>query len=174
MTCGICMTNFIFCYSTNYSFVSVCGSKPAELFFLLDSSSSIWALDFEKQLTFVNDVINSFEIGPHATRVGVASFSYEYYPNIDLDQFDSKDDLKNAVKQITHKLGSTYTYDALDGVREDGLSKDKTRPGVARILVVLTDGESHNGEKTIKAAKKLKVNKVFKYRFNFKCQVCHI
>lgn len=133
-----------------------CGDKPAEIFFLLDSSSSIWSPDFKKQLRFVTDVVDVFDIGPNRTRVGVSSFSYHYHENIALDTFDTKEQVKEAVKAIPQYLGGTYTYDALDGVRTRGLSQEVVRPGVARILIVLTDGQSYNTEKTKIAAKKLK------------------
>ncbi|KAL4227331.1 von Willebrand factor (vWF) type A domain [Mactra antiquata] len=133
-----------------------CGSKPAEIFFLLDSSSSIYILDFEIQLEFVNNVIDAFDIGPNATRIGVASYSNKYYPNFGLNTYDNKKDIKNAVSKISHKLGGTYTYEALDGVRKNGLNEENTRPGVTRILIVLTDGESYDEEETKKAALKVK------------------
>lgn len=134
----------------------VCGGKPAELFFLMDSSSSIWSVDFKKQLNFVSDVIDIFDIGPNKTRVGVSSFSYRYHENIELDTYDTKEQIQAAVKTIPQYLGGTYTYDALDGVRTRGLNKNIVRPGVTRILIVLTDGESYNAEKTKIAAAKLK------------------
>ena len=63
----------------------------------------------------------------------------------------------DAVKNIRQVYGSTYTYDALDGVRTRGLSPAIVRPDVPRIAIVLTDGESYNSKKTTEAAKKLKV-----------------
>lgn len=74
--------------------VTGCKGKPAEIFFLLDSSSSIWIVDFRKQLKFVSDLLDSFDLGPNSTRVGVASFSYRYYENIRLGLYDNVDDIK--------------------------------------------------------------------------------
>ena len=135
--------------------IAGCG-KPAEIFFLLDSSSSIWSVDFDKQLKFVNDVIGSFEIAPDRVRVGVASFSYRYKQQIALGAYNNKEYLQAAIENIRQSLGGTYTYDALDGVRTQGLNSEIVRPNVARIAVVMTDGESYYPEKTAAAAKKLK------------------
>lgn len=136
-------------------FIAECG-KPAEIFFLLDSSSSIWSVDFDKQLKFVSDVIGSFEIGPDKVRVGVASFSYRYRQEIPLGVYHDKEYLQAAVVHIRQSLGGTYTYDALDGVRTQGLSPGLVRPNVARVAIVMTDGESYYPDKTAEAAKKLK------------------
>ena len=57
---------------------------------------------------------------------------------------------------IRQSLGGTYTYDALDGVRTQGLSPGLVRPNVARVAIVMTDGESYYPDKTAEAAKKLK------------------
>jgi len=137
---------------------TACQGHPAEIFFLLDSSSSIWSVDFKKMISFVNDVIASFDIGPDMTRVGVASFSYRYRPNFDLGTYTTVEDVQRAVSDIRQIYGGTYTYDALDGVRMRGLSPTATRPDVNKFVFVLTDGESYNAAKTKDAAMKLKVH----------------
>lgn len=135
--------------------IAGCG-KPAEILFLLDSSSSIWSVDFEKQLKFVSDVIGTFEIGPDRIRVGIASFSYRYRQQIPLGAYSDKEYLQAAVQNIRQSLGGTYTYDALDGVRTQGLNSNIVRPDVTRIAIVMTDGESYDLDRTAAAAKKLK------------------
>ena len=64
--------------------------------------------------------------------------------------------MQSAVENIRQSLGGTYTYDALDGVRQQGLSPKVARPDVARIAIVMTDGESYYPDKTAAAAKRLK------------------
>lgn len=51
-----------------------CGNKPADVLFILDVSNSIWGPDFQRQLTFVKDVIGMFQIAENVTRVGVTTF----------------------------------------------------------------------------------------------------
>ncbi|WAR04185.1 MATN1-like protein [Mya arenaria] len=138
----------------------VCQNKPAEIIFLMDSSSSIWYIDFAKQINFVSDMVDHFEIGPDKTRIGVGSFAYKYRPNFGLDSYDNAEDIKTAIKAIPQYLGGTYTYDALDGVRTRALDKDIVRAGVVKIVIVLTDGESYNAHKTKVAAMKLKEDAV--------------
>ncbi|CAC5389271.1 COL6A [Mytilus coruscus] len=119
--------------------------KPADVFFLLDSSSSIWQVDYKIQLQFISDVIDMFTIAPNHTRVAVSAFSHFYRPFI---RFDS-----------SIPFGSTYTGDALKKIRTRGFKN--ARPGVAHIGVVLTDGASANKEKTKEEAEKLKSQGVY-------------
>ena len=113
-------------------------------------------MDFDKQLQFVNDVIGSFEISEDRVRVGVASFSYRYKQQIPLGAYNDKEYLQAAVENIRQSLGGTYTYDALDGVRTQGLNPKIVRPDISKIAIVMTDGESYFPDRTAAAAKKLK------------------
>ncbi|KAK3582073.1 hypothetical protein CHS0354_013452 [Potamilus streckersoni] len=135
---------------------NVCGGIPAELFFLVDASSSIWPVYFMKQLQFVRDVIETFEISPNKTRVGLATFSDRYHPHIALDTFDTKENLQTAVDQVRQEGGGTYTHLAIEGMRTRGFDKRVVRQGVVQIAVVMTDGQSINMKETAKEAQKLK------------------
>ena len=114
-------------------------------------------MDFRKQLKFVSELIDNFDIGPNATRVGVSSFSTRYHENIAVGTYANKEDIKKAIGKIPHYTGDTYTYDALDGVRTRAFKEGVVRPGVKKIVIVLTDGASYNAELTREAAKQLKV-----------------
>ncbi|KAL3866045.1 hypothetical protein ACJMK2_043386 [Sinanodonta woodiana] len=138
----------------------VCGGKPAELFFLVDASSSIWSVYFIKQLQFVRDVIDTFEVSPNKTRVGLATFSNRYHHLISLDTFDTKENLQTAVYQVRQEGGDTYTHLAIAGMRTRGFDKRVVRQGVVQIAVVMTDGQSINMKETAEEAKKLKAEGV--------------
>lgn len=47
----------------------ICQGKPADVVFVLDSSASINYVDFKRQLSFVQDVIDIFDMSPDMTRV---------------------------------------------------------------------------------------------------------
>ena len=63
-----------------------CDARPADVFFILDSSNSIWRPDFETQLNFVNDVIDFFPLGDEFIHVGVITFSSLPFVNFNLDE----------------------------------------------------------------------------------------
>lgn len=130
----------------------MCGGKPADVFFILDSSTSIWTVDFKKQLEFVKNVIRTFDVGPTKTRVGLSTFSDTVHPMIDFDQFTSKDQVLRAVDNVKYQSGLTYTGDAIEDMLNRAFAPGYARPGVAHIAVVITDGESREQQKTAEQA----------------------
>jgi len=56
---------------------------------VLDSSNSIWLPDFKRELTFVKEVISSFDVGmgDNQTRVGLMTFGHEVWPQFYLDTY---------------------------------------------------------------------------------------
>ncbi|KAL5019862.1 hypothetical protein ScPMuIL_002754 [Solemya velum] len=125
-----------------------CGGKPADVFFLLDSSSSIELPDFDKPKNFVKNVVNLFDIGAKKTRVGVSTFSYEYEPHISLAEYDIKSDLLMAIENTSYLSGGTNTGDAIRNVRETVFMGGSARREVGHVLIVLTDGMSKIPETT--------------------------
>ncbi|KAL3866044.1 hypothetical protein ACJMK2_043385 [Sinanodonta woodiana] len=150
---GLCVSVLDFHQPT-----TVCGPKPADIMFLLDSSSSIYILDYKKQLNFVNRLIDTFDIGRDKTRVGVSIFSFTYQPSIALTTYDNKENLKRAVNQTRYLTGGTNTHIALSELRRSGFRN--ARPNVSRIAIVMTDGQSQDFKKTFEEAQRLKATGV--------------
>lgn len=132
----------------------LCDGNPADIFFLLDSSSSIWERDYNKQLKFIQKIVDFFPVSSTATRFGVGIFADRYTQVIGFDDFDNADDLKLAIGGIEKGLGDTQTGRALRQVRRQAFSQ--ARPGVGHVLVVLTDGVSRNTQETRREAALLK------------------
>lgn len=127
-----------------------CGGKPADIVFVLDSSSSIPFKDFLKELNFTKNVVDLFDIGEDKTRVGLISFSTSVKPEIGLGQYNSKDDLIENIKRVQFLGGNTNTGEALAYVKTKAFpDKQANRP---RIAIVLTDGQSNNVESTVTEA----------------------
>lgn len=61
-----------------------CANKPADMYFLLDSSTSIGKINFNITKDFMKHTISRFDIGPDKTRVGVVTFSSDYDVDIPL------------------------------------------------------------------------------------------
>lgn len=142
-----------------------CGGKPADVFFILDSSSSIWRQDFEKRVVgFVHDTVTNFDIGEDLTRVGVMTFSDDPRIVIALDSYNNKKDLLKAISPsvVKYTLGGTNTADAIRDVRKIGFSASP-REDVTKIAVVITDGQSWNERETKKQAALLKDSGVMVY-----------
>ncbi|XP_041349211.1 cartilage matrix protein-like isoform X2 [Gigantopelta aegis] len=129
----------------------VCGGKPADVVFLLDSSSSIEFSDFHKQIRFTQEVVGLFDIGSDRTRVGVVLFSDSVHPTIDLSRYTDKTSLLSAIRRLQYIGGGTHTGEALTFV-VDKVYNINEREGVPKIAIVLTDGQSYDKPTTIKEA----------------------
>lgn len=143
-----------------------CGGRPADILFILDSSSSIWKADFDKRvLGFVRDMVVNFDIGHELTRVGVMTFSDAPHLVIGLDAYSNKQDLLKAIspKVVKYILGGTNTAEALHKARKTAFHESVTREGVDKIAIVITDGQSWNEKKTIKEAEHLRESGVTVY-----------
>ncbi|XP_046378047.2 cartilage matrix protein-like [Haliotis rufescens] len=135
-----------------------CGGKPADVYFVLDSSGSIEKEDFSDTiLDFVRSVSGLFDIGSgdSQTRVGVVTFSDDVTRIFPLSAHTSRDELLDAIspENIPHKAQGTNTGDALRFVVDEGFSPNVARPGAAHVAIVITDGQSKDTEATIAAAK---------------------
>lgn len=100
--------------------LDACGGKPADLVFIVDSSSSIWPKHFrEHVLTFLHEVIDMLDVGPHEmqTRVGAVTFSDQVYLEFYLKRFMDKEQLLERVKQVDVTLHDSLIVTAKRTVR---------------------------------------------------------
>nr|KAG5708598.1 hypothetical protein BaRGS_033019 [Batillaria attramentaria] len=137
-----------------------CGGKPADLVFIVDSSSSIWPKHFrEHVLSFLHSVVDMLDVGPgeKQTRVGAVTFSDDVFLEFHLNHYLEKSKLLDRVSQIKSRGGNTDTHEALQFVdKELFLPENGARPDVARVVVVITDGESRKAQETLEAARALR------------------
>ncbi|CAH1791713.1 unnamed protein product [Owenia fusiformis] len=132
-----------------------CGN-PADIVFILDSSSSIWEYDFYTQLSFVQDVVKGFHVSQEQTRIGVMTFSSKPHRVFHLNDVESEEEVSEAIERISQRIGGTYTAEALQFARTDMFSPNNgARPDTAQIAIVITDGQSYDQEYTVREAKKL-------------------
>lgn len=96
--------------------------------------------DYKKQLAFVNDIIDIFNVSPSQTRIGVAIFSDQPEIVVPLNSGLSKDQIKKRVTGSRYIHGVTHTSTALEYVREHGFAV--ARQNVGHVLIVVTDGYS--------------------------------
>lgn len=138
-------------------YILVCKQNPIELGIVLDTSSSIYQRDFDKGIKFLQDFLKQFDIGDGKDQVRVALITFAkgiYKDNaFNLDDHHTKADLIEAVGNIKHKKGLyTGTQDGINYMAKNQLSKSQCRDYAERISIVITDGNSQEWRKTIKAA----------------------
>ncbi|XP_046581490.1 collagen alpha-5(VI) chain-like [Haliotis rubra] len=139
--------------------IKYCGGKPADVYFLLDVSSSVWIKNFEtKVLPFVKDMVSIFDIGSTKTRIGLVTFSNKTTPIFSLNHFNNREQLQQALnpERVRYTGGQTYTSSALAYVRDHGFASNVARPGVAQVIILVTDGISYDPVLTAAEAEKAK------------------
>ncbi|KAJ7338168.1 hypothetical protein JRQ81_010809, partial [Phrynocephalus forsythii] len=146
---AVLLSVFIFGVSAD-SHVSLAGCKNVhyDLVFLLDTSSSVGKEDFEKVRQWVANLVDTFEIGPDKTRVGVVRYSDRPTTEFDLGRYQTREEIKEAARNIKYYGGNTNTGDALRYINTYSFSAEAGgRPrekAIKKVAILLTDGRSQD------------------------------
>eukprot|EP00071_Canis_lupus_P037015 XP_022270572.1 cartilage matrix protein [Canis lupus familiaris] len=87
----------------------LCRTRPTDLVFVVDSSRSVRPVEFEKVKVFLSQVIESLDVGPNATRVGVVNYASAVKQEFPLRAHGSKAALLQAVRRIQPLSTGTMT-----------------------------------------------------------------
>jgi collagen type VI alpha len=119
---------------------------------VLDASSSIWQVDFAKELNFVNEMIDDLKIDNINGRIraGVVVFSNKARNIVALDSKRTQAELKRQIESVKYLRGLTNTSEAIRFVRQYGFREGVSRPGAVKIAIVMTDGISRYPQATMK------------------------
>jgi len=131
----------------------VCRHSPTELMFVIDSSASVNADGFQSGLTFIQDFLESFEINPSTIRVAAVMYGDRAFDEdaIFFDDYRLEKDVAEAIGKLPWmKSQWTSTGDGIDFMVDNFLPK--AREYTPKVAIVITDGESQDKDKTIKAA----------------------
>ncbi|XP_008283163.1 integrin alpha-2 [Stegastes partitus] len=123
--------------------VQTCGG-PMDIVIVLDGSNSIYP--WEPMTDFLRKLIPSLDIGPQNTQVSVIQYAVDPKFEFKLNQYQNKDEIVAATSRITQMYGqSTNTFHAIQYASQWGFNPSHGgRPDAAKVLVVVTDGESHD------------------------------
>lgn len=135
----------------------------ADIVFMLDSSSSEGAVNFQKQKDFVSSFVNALTIGPSNVQVGVITFSTTARVNFDLNDHRTKSTVVSAINGISYLQGSTHTDLGLNLAWTKVFNQLGDRPDAQNILYVLTDGQSSNPAATAVQAGQVRDNNIKTY-----------
>ncbi|XP_019646188.1 PREDICTED: transmembrane cell adhesion receptor mua-3-like [Branchiostoma belcheri] len=116
-----------------------------DLVFLLDGSGSIGRTNFQKLKDFTSQIVNTFDISPTHTRVGVVQYATLPNTEFELNSYSDRSHVLSAIERIPYKRGSTNTGKAIDFVRRRKfIPTNGDREDVRDVLIVITDGESYD------------------------------
>jgi len=125
-----------------------CQSKVADIYFVIDSSTSIYVEDYDRVLDFVRQVVerfdttNSAEDGGRATRIAALTFSDNFEVGFELERYADKSQMASAIstRTLPYRTGVTNTHLALQYVREN----TQFRSDITKVMIVITDGGSRS------------------------------
>ncbi|RLV63862.1 hypothetical protein DV515_00017837 [Chloebia gouldiae] len=121
-------------------------STYMDIVLVLDGSNSIYP--WEEVQAFLGNILARFFIGPGQTQVGVLQYGEHLVQEWALGQHPTAQSLLEAARNLTRQEGrETRTAMAIREACAESFSPARGgRPGAARLLLVVTDGESHDGD----------------------------
>ncbi|XP_052797145.1 collagen alpha-5(VI) chain-like isoform X1 [Mya arenaria] len=146
-------------YYGRYCETAICQPIMADVIFLLDSSISMTAGDFRKQLDFINRFVDHVVVDEKNFRVSVVTFSSKAQLEISLTDYSDNVTLKKAVNSITYRPGGTFTHLGLEKIKQhvkDISPKRLFENTGKRYVFLLTDGMSSYRQSTLDAAAELR------------------
>ncbi|XP_054908607.1 integrin alpha-1 [Poeciliopsis prolifica] len=119
-------------------------SSNLDIVFVLDGSNSIYP--WEKIVDFLVRFLERVQIGPKQSQVGIVSYGKDVKHHVNLSQFNNNEDLLKFVRRIPQHTGTkTHTFLAIDTARKEAFTKERgARTDAKKVMVILTDGESHD------------------------------
>ncbi|XP_073412715.1 von Willebrand factor A domain-containing protein 2 [Dendrobates tinctorius] len=124
-------------------------SAPLDVLILLDGSSSVGKGGFERAKHFAVKFCDTLDISADRVRLGVLQYSSAPQVELRLDSGFTRDDIKEKIKAVVFRGGSTETGLALKYILRKGFPGGRGST-VPRVVVLLSDGKSQ-GQPTIPA-----------------------
>lgn len=116
----------------------------ADIMFLVDSSNSIGAANFETMKTFMRNMSANIQIGPDKTQIGVVQFSTKSKEEFQLNKYFTQKEISDAIDRMSFIGQNTLTGKALTFVDEYFTHPKGARLGVKKFLILITDGEAQD------------------------------
>ncbi|KAF4091000.1 hypothetical protein AMELA_G00032020 [Ameiurus melas] len=113
-----------------------------DIVIVLDGSNSIYPW-YEVQ-DFLINILQKFYIGPGQIQVGVVQYGEKVVPEFQLNDYRSVEEVVKAARQIQQRGGEeTNTALGINVARSQAF-KQGGRRGAKKVMIVITDGESHD------------------------------
>ncbi|KAM9331001.1 integrin alpha-1 [Gastrophryne carolinensis] len=118
-----------------------------DLVIVLDGSDSVFP--WTSVNTFLTKLLSKMTIHPTQTQVGIVQYGVDVIHNFYLNTHSSTESALAAASKIKQLRGKmTHTAQGIETARKEAFSeKNGARKGVKKVMLVVTDGESHDGYK---------------------------
>ncbi|KAJ8411087.1 hypothetical protein AAFF_G00181220 [Aldrovandia affinis] len=121
-------------------------SAAIDILLLIDGSYSIGKGSFERSKHFAIKMMDVLDINPDRVRIGAIQYSSKPKMEFALNDYPTRDEAKEAIKNIRFRGGSTEIGKAIKHVLRIGFPDG--RGETYKILVILTDGKSQDNIKS--------------------------
>ncbi|XP_022606453.1 matrilin-3 [Seriola dumerili] len=135
---------------------SNCRNRPIDLVFIIDSSRSVRPAEFEKAKEFLQDMVDSLEIGSDATRVGLVNYASTVQIEFLLKTYFDKSSLKQALARVEPLASGTMTGMAIKTAMEKAFTAEAgaraSSVNIAKVAIIVTDGRPQDKVEEVSAA----------------------
>lgn len=133
-----------------------CRNLPIDLVFIIDSSRSVRPAEFEKAKEFLQDMVDSLEIGSDATRVGLVNYASTVQIEFVLKTYFDKSALKQALARVEPLSSGTMTGMAIKTAMENAFTAEAgarvSSMNIAKVAIIVTDGRPQDKVEDVSAA----------------------
>ncbi|NXJ56028.1 ITA10 protein, partial [Spizaetus tyrannus] len=138
-------------------------STYMDIVIVLDGSNSIYPW-YEVQ-NFLSNILSKFFIGPGQIQVGVLQYGERAVHEWVLGRYQTAEEVVEAAKNISRQEGrETRTAFAIHQACTEAFSPERGgRADATRLMIVVTDGESHDGEELPEALAECEKRNVTRY-----------
>ncbi|KAM6435309.1 integrin alpha-10 [Liasis olivaceus] len=169
--CGTSMYSTGICTSVDRDFRLMENIAPTaqrcstymDIVIVLDGSNSIYPW-YEVQ-NFLSNILSKFFIDPEQIQVGVLQYSEVAVHEWTLKDYQTAEEVIEAAQNISRQEGlETRTASAIHKACTEAFSPERGgREGATKLMIVLTDGESHDGEELKDALEECEERNVTRY-----------
>lgn len=136
--------------------LGVCDNAQTDVVFLLDSSSVVKEPDFVRMLQFCKDILNGADIDSGNVRVGFVLYGSKAVVQFELDDYNSKNEIFDAIDEVPKLRGKRNMADAIKAAIAM-LTKDSNRGTVDSTIILMTAGISNvRSKRTLREADRAK------------------
>ncbi|XP_029983020.1 matrilin-3-like isoform X3 [Sphaeramia orbicularis] len=132
-----------------------CRNRPIDLVFIIDSSRSVRPAEFEKAKEFLQDMVESLEIGSESTRVGLVNYASTVKIEFLLKTYFDKSAMKQALARVEPLASGTMTGMAIKTAMEKAFTMESgARPSsknIAKVAIIVTDGRPQDSVEEVAA-----------------------
>ncbi|KAF7238393.1 Integrin alpha-10 [Varanus komodoensis] len=169
--CGTSMFSTGICTSVDENFQPTENIAPTaqrcstymDIVIVVDGSNSIYPW-YEVQ-NFLSNILSKFFIDPEQIQVGVLQYSEVAVHEWSLKDYQTAEQVIEAAKNISRQEGlETRTASAIHKACTEAFSPERGgRKGATKLMIVVTDGESHDGDELPDALEECEERNVTRY-----------